>query len=187
LLDKYGYGQCNSFSALFSEALEANGIENELVDVMPKTNDDFLIIVKNWSLKEQPSLEGEYKWQLELYDTGKAGSMTPLDASPVNVGEEYGDFINGKGLAGQNMENPSEKAFPGHHMVKVPTNSLPSEFAKTPYFDPSYGVTYRDEKDFEDKAVFGYGKEKDRDTDERKVIYEVRKSENLNNIVFGHQ
>ena len=59
----------------------------------------------------------------------------------------YGYFESSAGIPGQNVETPVEKAFDKHFIVK--TSETPD------YYDPSYGLTYQNEEDF-DEIVFGY-------------------------------
>lgn len=58
----------------------------------------------------------------------------------------YGDLTNGTGLAGQNAATPSPKVFSQHLIIKY----------NNQYFDPSYGVTYSGEADFQNQAISGF-------------------------------
>jgi hypothetical protein len=79
-------------------------------------------------------------------------------------------------LPGQNSSPPSEKVFAAHFIVKVTlTGITPS------YYDPSYGVTYVDASDFENKAVDGYLK---RAAGDPSNVFRVQGSVGLNSINF---
>ncbi len=48
------------------------------------------------------------------------------------------------------MSSPSEKVFELHYIVKYPS------FSADEYFDPSYGVRFDNENDFEGNALWGF-------------------------------
>ena len=81
-----------------------------------------------------------------------------------------------KGLAGQNMETPSEKVFSSHTTVKPESSSL--------YFDPSYGVTYLNEFYFEKDSISGYAAQIGFD-ENGYYIYKVKKTEGKGNVRFS--
>ncbi len=64
-------------------------------------------------------------------------------------------MTNKETLHGQNTTPPAEKVFIRHWIVKVQVNDGNEEINNN-YYDPSYGVTYINEADFESKAVEGY-------------------------------
>ena len=72
---------------------------------------------------------------------------------PPNTPPTYGDMQSGEGKPGQNSLTPSEKVFAVHFILYVDPSIAGSA---EPYFDPSYGVTYADQADFESTAVAGY-------------------------------
>jgi hypothetical protein len=173
-----GRGQCDTFEKLFRDALSANGISSKPVVISIKeTSVDNVgemgvrgplnALTKKWTYK-MPSLSdtGVYQWRLILKDEGEG-----MDGMvPANKNNEYGDLISKEGIKGQNSPTPSEKIFGQHFIVKV-TDSQAIEDGRltTFYYDPSYGVTYKGnkeeaERDFEDKAVDGYFRKfKDKD------------------------
>jgi hypothetical protein len=53
-------------------------------------------------------------------------------------------------LDGQNSSPPSQKLFLWHAFVAHTTSGT------VLYYDPSYGVTYNDEQDFQNKAVAAF-------------------------------
>jgi hypothetical protein len=76
------------------------------------------------------------------------------------AGTKYGDFTNKLGIDGQNMKAadgkvPTEKVFDNHVIVKpvVHCNGTPIPMG---YYDPSYGVKYSNESDFESSALTAY-------------------------------
>jgi hypothetical protein len=165
-----GRGQCDTFEKLFRAALSANGIRSEQVVISTKETSvddvggmgvraDLQALTKNWTYKK-PSLRdtGAYQWRLILKDEGESvDGMVPADKN-----FDYGDLISEEGIAGQNSPTLSEKTFGAHFIVKV-TDSQAIKDGKltTFYYDPSYGVTYKGnkeeaERDFEDNAVDGY-------------------------------
>ena len=61
-------------------------------------------------------------------------------------------------LAGQNTAPPAEKVFGSHYIVSY--TPAGTDCTKTNcYYDPSYGVTYLDQADFQTKSVDGYLKQ----------------------------
>jgi hypothetical protein len=51
---------------------------------------------------------------------------------------------------------PSEKVFGSHFFVQVPSGVAPA--GEGPYFDPSYGIWYAHQTDFENKVVAYYAR-----------------------------
>jgi hypothetical protein len=76
-------------------------------------------------------------------------NLTDGDMVPPPAGG-FGDLTNVSGSPGQGTPTPSEKVFLFHFIVKVDANLFGVGGA---YFDPSYGVTYASEADFEAKAI----------------------------------
>ncbi len=56
------------------------------------------------------------------------------------------------GYVGWTSSPPSEKFFGLPYIIQAPSGLS----VGGPYFDPSYGVTYSDNCDFESKAIAGY-------------------------------
>jgi len=168
LANQGGYGQCFDFADLFSHSLSINRIPHSFIEVTPTNNSSASkMLIKEWKLKktdedDDVSTTGEeYPYEFVLFPEGpddiNKGKMTsPITKEPES---EYGDFINLEGIAGQNMKTPSEKVFSGHQIILIEEKKkeeklLPNNWE--PYFDPSYGVTYKNEKDFAKDAVYGY-------------------------------
>ncbi|RKZ77819.1 MAG: hypothetical protein DRR19_27370, partial [Candidatus Parabeggiatoa sp. nov. 1] len=188
------YGSCGYMADLFRESLKVNHIDSQIIDATAEAestdeNAPGLILIKHWALPDDPERqsypnEPEYKWYLHLHEDSMVSAIKTGE-----VGEDgltYGDIKNVlNGLPGQHVETPSEKIFGNHGIVKV----LLKEFQHRPYFDPSYGKTYIDERDFENKAVDGYANPLYKKDKKGKKIphfyhYKVRRSEGLNNIHF---
>jgi hypothetical protein len=100
------------------------------------------MVVKNWGFGETGSDPGNEPWQYKFV-VGVGGEMVPPPAGA------FGDLSNASGTNGQNTSTPVEKVFAFHFIVQVPTIS-------NLFYDPSYGVTYLSESDFESTALAGY-------------------------------
>jgi hypothetical protein len=193
-----GYGQCDNFAYLFSDTLMVNDIKHLLISVTTKTLGVHpqkggireWMLIKKWTVKGKPSFlekETKYQWKLQLYkrtNNPELGSMISPGTGSFMPGNRYGDFVNKTGLPGQNIVTPSEKFFEEHQLVKI-TESLPTGL--NPYFDPSYGVTFQNQLDFETNAVYGYGYGELGEEDEKekdKLNFKIRKAKGLDNIQF---
>ena len=108
-------------------------------------------MVKNWGTTVAPyNPYPGYSWVLNLYGDWNGsyfGGMVP-------AGTSFGDMTNGTGEPGQNSTTPSEKVFGAHYFISVAANVAPAN--QGPYFDPSYGVWYANQTDFQNKAVAYY-------------------------------
>ena len=135
-----GNGQCNSWRELLEYAWAVNGIPCILAQADPTAADGFL--AKDWQFGT-PSLGGSFNYYLELnrqvVNGGVYASMVP---------SVIGDLVNSAGVAGQNSPTPAEKVFGVHYFEKLLLDNK--------YYDPSYGLTYTGDADFEGKAVKGY-------------------------------
>lgn len=148
LLTGTGAGRCGSFAQLFKSVMEVHGIEVHTIVVEAK--DGTRMLVKNWTYgKPSFPTDPEYKWILVLVAEPTGPGMVPPKPGGV-----YGDMTSGVGIPGQNSPTPSEKAHENHAIVLVPAPLATAIGA--PYVDPSYGVTFADESDFETKAIDGY-------------------------------
>jgi hypothetical protein len=173
-------GKCNAFVGLFDHSLAINNLTDKFVEV--KTKDDSLFMVKNWSAKKQSFPEEN---RFEFYLTYEGG----VDYGMVPPPKSYGDLVNEVGLPGQNTPTPSEKVFPDHFINDL---SSVSGLKGDRYYDPSYGVTFKDADDFERKAVYGYAyaSEEDESADKEIRRYKVQQvipSLYPRNIEFIHE
>lgn len=139
-------GLCSAFATLFMGALAVNGVPANLYTV--RATDGTEMVIKNWAFTSTspppPLAPPEYQWKLKV---NSGDRMVPaLD--------QYGDLTNSDGMAGQNTGTPSEKIFRNHEIVKIQdTQNL------QPFYDPSYGLRYKDMSDFEKQAVEGYARD----------------------------
>ncbi|MCZ2155442.1 MAG: hypothetical protein LC114_16330, partial [Bryobacterales bacterium] len=187
-----GNGQCNSFAMLFMAALAMNGIavskpgEIQSGATVQQTgvcvNDNGWMLVKNWTFDATK----QYPYSL-VFSSLRGEMLPPPLGQDVPV---YGDLTNEEGKSGQNSSTPrtpplipppvppntpSEKVFIAHYIVRV---TMPG--VAGPYFDPSYGITYSDEAQFERDAVAGYAVE---DTEKVNGLI-ARKPDGTLNISF---
>jgi hypothetical protein len=185
-------GQCGLFAQLFRETLWVNNIPAKLVEVTT-LEEDTNMLVQNWRNKTTQFANNAtdgYYWRLVLNNPQAMMVLTDQqEASDGSDGSKiyrdidgnyvYGDLKSLPGIPGQNTSTPSQKAFEVHYMVKI----LLGEFANAPYYDPSYGKTFSGERDFENKAIFGYWKRFD-DDENFPHHYRVRKPTGQTNIQF---
>jgi hypothetical protein len=147
-------GQCGAFAHLMMLALQVNGIPSSFVTINAANGTEFL--VKNFAFGT-PSYPGNapFQWQVAFDPNGDP--MVCSAQNPCYTRTQYGDLANSGTIAGQNSGNlaPSEKIFLRHFIVKVAAPYCTST-SNNCYYDPSYGVTYLDAGDFEQKAVSGY-------------------------------
>ena len=141
-------GGCSAFGVLLQEVLGINGINTEGFSVA--ANDKSSFLVKNWQFVESAMAGAVEGCQQELKLSEGGRGMVP--AFP---GDKYGDMLSEPGIPGQGegQVTPSEKVFINHFLVKANTPGVGG-----PYFDASYGVTYTDAHDFQEKAIDGFTK-----------------------------
>jgi hypothetical protein len=140
-----GSGQCGAWQHLFLDSLAVNGIIGSQTSIT--TVDGSLFLVKDWNYgaPSSPSTPPYYWRETFPLENGNCCGMVPV--SLVS-----GDLTSLSTLYGQNTAPPSEKLFARHFIVEAPAGLS----VGGPYFDPSYGVTYQNNCDFENKAVAGY-------------------------------
>jgi hypothetical protein len=167
-----GSGQCGSWAELLRGSLAVNGIHSEFVKIEARDGAEFL--VKNWNYGD-PSYPDDptFKWKLVFNQAAIDNDDYMVPKQPGNL---YGDLMSFPTLPGQNTAPPSEKAFSAHYIVKVTLAGISPS-----YYDPSYGVTYNDADDFENKAVDGYFRHFGGDFSN---VFRVKKSAGLRNIIF---
>lgn len=146
LMSENRSGMCGAFAFLLRDALGALGIQSRIVEV--RAVNDLLILVKNWRAAETSFPDFEpLIYKLELTPIGSGGPYSMLPRPP---GDRYGDLVSLTGIPGQNAPTPSEKVFSNHALVQVTQPLLTGR-----YFDPSYGEEFSNERDFQDRAVWG--------------------------------
>jgi len=162
-----GHGECGAFAHLLIDSVAANGTTIEFVKVKTINRDRF--IIKDWLFSATPSYPDDqlqYLYKLTLIDEG-AGNVGMV---PSPFGRVYGDLTKMTSLLGQNSAPPSEECFIFHYIIKY--DGI--------YYDPSYGVTYVDAVDFENKSIEGYALPRPNSM----VDFQLRKPNEINNIQF---
>lgn len=131
-------GQCFAWMKLFLDCLKIHGEPtSRAIQVNAGADDgDFILIIKNWILAEGSPQPSRINFPTDFPDT-----------SCSNGNAQYGNWISDTGILGQNTGTPYVKVFGGHAIA---------QYGST-YYDPSYGVTYVSEQDFENKSIDGYG------------------------------
>jgi len=144
LQNDLGTGNCATWAWLLKDALGINNITTGYVFATPVNGNVFL--VKNWEYHSS-SLPDPGEWKF-LYPGSDNDMMLP--ALPPN--NRYGDLENLlNGISGQNSTPPSQKVFDNHQFLSYNGPSGKK------YYDPSYGVEYTGEQDFQKQAIAGYG------------------------------
>jgi DNA-binding beta-propeller fold protein YncE len=142
-----GSGECGAWRQLLLDALAVNGIQGLKTSITAADGTAFL--VKDWTYGTGSSPNTPpYYWRETFATTSAGGCCEMVPLSLVS-----GDLTSLSTLNGQNSAPPSEKLFGSHYIVKAPAGLN----VGGPYFDPSYGVTYQNNCDFETKAVAFYG------------------------------
>ena len=112
------------------------------------------MLVKEWTAQSAgTTLDQNYPYRLTLIlGDGGPDRIGMVPAPPTQI---FGELKSEAGAPGQNTAPPSEKAFGSHYIVKIDSTLVP--FGQPgPYFDPSYGLFYTSEFDFEIKSIWGY-------------------------------
>ena len=135
-------GECGAFSDLWERILRHQGIVFNRVEVSSKNDAGFL--VKHWQFIKETKPGDTYPYQ---------NAFLPLKGSPRSVAGKYAQWDmtkpialnDGKGIPGQNVENPYSD-FIAHFIVKVGEE----------IFDPSYGVRCKSTKEWAEKSIEGF-------------------------------
>jgi hypothetical protein len=157
-------GQCRSFAELLINSLAINGIPSRKVLFESQNSPSEDLMVRSWAILSSkwpdgvPSVNSpgpEWKSFQFLLDFNADALAINNKMFPPMLNGIYHDLESLPGLPGQNMETPNEKIFTNHIVVEpqFPAGA-PIVFAR--FYDPSYGVVYVDEDDFEDRAIWGY-------------------------------
>jgi len=148
-----GSGQCNSWATFLQNAIAIHGIASDHIEVTATDGRNFM--VKNWAVAAaampagcetpagQPTIE---------FDAG-FGEMVPSPNGAAST--VYCDYQSNAGLPGQNTPTPSEKVFIRHFIIKY-TKMGQDCTTSDCYYDPSYGVTFRNEAGFQSNAVYAF-------------------------------
>lgn len=179
LMSSNGAGQCGSFMHLFRDALALNGIIGFQTTARAIDRNGF--VVKNWGIDgttyHGPGVTHPHQFRVYFVDNRHTSVCPHPVPRKCKEPDEWGDLVHESGVAGQNTPTPAEKIFNNHQFVKLNTPGLPDR-----YFDPSYGLTYHDERDFEQKAIKGYYKPRPQSGN---TILQVRQVDQTLNIKFN--
>lgn len=139
-----GGGNCKSWAQLLFVTLAINGVVSQGIHVDAVLGLGFM--VQNWHAvaPDPPNCENP-KGMPTIAFAADYGEMVPSPTDPKTI---YCDYMSDNGLPGQNTPTPSEKFFGNHWIVMYAGTNM--------YYDPSYGVTYADAKNFQTKAVYGF-------------------------------
>jgi hypothetical protein len=186
-----GSGQCGSFQFLLASALMVNGIQPTFVKVLTISREAFM--VNTWSTNAPAgSPYPGYPWTLQTYgdpgpSPGSFGGVFFGGMVPNPNGLIFGDLTDGIGTPGQNSPTPSEKIFGPPSFISVPSNIAPSN--QGPFLDPSYGLWYLNQADFEAKAVAYYAEPEatipDAQGNPQYSLWGVRSKSGATNICFA--
>ncbi len=144
-----GSTRCGGLAALARSAMAMHGIPTTIIDVRGTNTAGQMLgmLVRNWDFGP-PVVVGspDWKWRFETYSDvpNQVNEMVP----PPNAAQptKYGDITSLSGVPGQWSPTPTEKAHSNHGIIGVNNRIL----------DPSYGLEYYDQADFETKALSGY-------------------------------
>ena len=140
-------GQCTCFTELLLSALRVNGIGT--TGTVSAVRQKALpvgaqaMLVFNWNYDVTGSNPSPFEWSMNF-------PSTPPEMQPEPPGGDYGEVTNANGKPGQNMPTPKEKVFGVHFFVRT------TGISGDRYFDPSYGVRYANQSDFENDAIKGW-------------------------------
>ncbi|MDR1480875.1 MAG: hypothetical protein LBJ00_18275 [Planctomycetaceae bacterium] len=137
-------GQCDTWAELLIDVFAVNGIQCQRCTVKAKETLQLLgMLIKEWDggTKPEPAI-----LHADFVVNNYVGEMVPSLTPGSNV---YGQLISLPAIPGQSSgsNSPSEKVFAVHYIVKYVSDS------STKYLDPSYGVEYTGEQNFQDNAV----------------------------------
>ena len=152
-----GNARCGVWAKFFQNTLAINGITS--TRTAATAINSWLIMVNNWSKlgvgKEDPkNCDMTSPCKGSTFQVTAGSYINEMVPAPGADKKDYCNFHNDPGLKGQNSATaPSEKVFPDHAFVKYDNGECVSSDC---YYNPSYGVTYRNEKNFQAKAVYSF-------------------------------
>lgn len=147
-------GQCSTWADLFYDAIRLNGASAMYTTVTANAPTQ-VFLVRDWVPNAWVGIT--------TFTFNNAGAdMVPV---PVPNPAVYGGFTNQNTLLGQNTapSAPSEKVFGNHQFIQytparaASASSGSGSLGSAIYYDASYGVTYLNALDFQQKAVGGLG------------------------------
>jgi hypothetical protein len=150
-----GTGRCGMWSLLLYDSWVINGVSCNKIGAFPYGQDpnhetiNYFFYVDNWGLTNPANpLPGHYT-SANPYTVTFPNEMQLLPNPPGGQPSNYGDITSLSGHAGQNSPTPSQKIWGDHEFLQYTDNSL--------YYDPSYGVIYTSELDFQTKSLMCFG------------------------------
>lgn len=82
-------GNCNAWSSIFRDCLQAQGITADLIRVLPVSTNDGFIMVKNWQFDSTPSGTGTYNYILGTDVWRLAGISAQGNTNPPAIFETH--------------------------------------------------------------------------------------------------
>lgn len=138
LKNPFSSGQCGAWAALMHDALVINDCVTLAANIRPLNHGYF--IVKDWLYRTAPPC------QLNFASTPSGTYDMQQGSAPINLG----DLRSLTTVHGQNSAPPSQKFFPNHVVLRhVDTGGT------ILYYDPSYGRSYSNAKNFQNVAIDG--------------------------------
>ena len=142
-------GECVAWAKLLQAAALINGAQTDYVYARPDPTTNYTcFLVKNWSAVTS----ARFYFQSSAFDmavyptTGRYGYYGSYGV--------YGttNFKNEPTVVGQNTtpDAPSEKVFTNHQFLRYPKST-------GTFYDPSYGLTYSSDVDFQNTATLSFG------------------------------
>jgi hypothetical protein len=135
-----GTGRCGTWQQFFMDCLHVNGITTAVptsVDLLSSSSSSYnAFFVKSWS---SSGSTGNY-YNSTAFSGANWNEMSSWPGT-------YNQLTSGTGIPGQNTATPSEKFWGDHAIVRYGST----------WYDPSYGVTYNSEADFQTKAIAYFG------------------------------
>jgi len=152
-----GNGQCGAWAKLFIDVLKAQGLYTNY-SATPSLADDYVIVTPAPGYADGFIVNS---WRFAVGGGHSGLSDFPylnIPNSPFMVGDSYvwlyAEVTDQMGVAGQNSSNPCS-LFNNHEVVRIVHRDRSGTEVET-FYDPSYGVTYRNMDDMEATSVSGY-------------------------------
>lgn len=152
-----GNGQCGAWAKLFVDVLRAQGLYTNY-SANPGFADNYVIVTPTHGYADGFIVN---HWR---FAAGGGSSGLPdfpylnIPDSPFMAGNSYAwlyaEVRDQVGIAGQNSTNPCS-LFNNHQIVRVVYQDPSGNDVET-FYDPSYGVAYRDLDDMEATSLSGY-------------------------------
>jgi len=133
-----GDGQCGAWAKLFMDSLKSNGItRNDNYVIFRRTSLSEGLIVKNWTFTGSGTSGNTGYPYYGIPDSNFIGGTA--------YNWKWTEVHDNAGISGQNVSNPAS-FFNNHQVILVDGT----------YYDPSYGITYTTDADFQANAIDGF-------------------------------